>query len=51
MSNRGITSNLMYIHNVYDGIIDTVGTSSQKVNECAGAKGISLSMTAASITG
>ncbi len=49
MSNRGITSNLKYIYNVYDGISDTVGTSSQKVIECAGAKGISLSMTAKDI--
>jgi hypothetical protein len=46
MSNRGITSNLMYIHNVYDGISDTVATASEKVIECAGAKGISLSITA-----
>jgi hypothetical protein len=46
MSNRGITSNLKYIHNVYDGISDTVATASEKVIECAGAKGISLSITA-----
>jgi hypothetical protein len=45
-NNRGISPNMVYVHNVYDGISDTVATASEKVIECAGAKGISLSITA-----
>ncbi len=49
MSSKGTNSNLVYIHNVYAGISDTVATAAEKVVECAGAKGISLSMKAASV--
>lgn len=51
MSNQGITPNLRYVHTVYEDISDTVATASEKVIECAGAKGVALTLTAKDIAG